>query len=128
MGLELAAQTGLRLPKRDFYPTGGGTGLIGMWESVRRIGGARLDRARAAQDVRRPGKRLRADRQGVGRRREHAERWEDAHTVRGHPRSQGGRRFLILRAVRESGGRGIAVDDADILAARPTTARGGTGC
>jgi threonine synthase len=49
---------------------------------------------------------------------EHAERWEDAHTVAAGirvPKAVGD--FLILRAVRESGGRGIAVDDANILAA-----------
>ena len=33
MGLELAAQLGWRLPKAIFYPTGGGTGLIGMWKA-----------------------------------------------------------------------------------------------
>jgi threonine synthase len=49
---------------------------------------------------------------------EHADRWEDAHTVAAGirvPRAVGD--FLILRAVRESGGKALAVDDAAILRA-----------
>ena len=49
---------------------------------------------------------------------EHAERWEDAHTVAAGirvPRAVGD--FLILRAVRESGGKAVGVGDPAILAA-----------
>ena len=55
---------------------------------------------------------------------EHAERWEDAHTIAAGirvPKAVGD--FLILRAVRESGGRALAVDDGDILAAVDDCAR-----
>ncbi|MFP3434852.1 pyridoxal-phosphate dependent enzyme, partial [Paraburkholderia sp. SIMBA_061] len=37
MGLELAEQFGWRLPEAIFYPTGGGTGLIGMWKAFREL-------------------------------------------------------------------------------------------
>ena len=124
MGLELAAQLGWRLPKAIFYPTGGGTGLIGMWkafdelEALGWIGAERpmmfAVQASGCAPI------VKAWEDGV----EHAERWEDAHTVAAGirvPKAVGD--FLILRAVRESGGRGIAVDDADILAATDDCAR-----
>ena len=118
MGLELAAQFGWRLPRAIFYPTGGGTGLIGMWKAfdeleklgwigperpkmyaVQASGCAPIVRAFEAGEV-------------------HAERWEDAHTVAAGirvPKAIGD--FLILRAVRESGGRALAVGDPAILRA-----------
>ncbi|HET6575349.1 MAG TPA: threonine synthase [Fimbriiglobus sp.] len=37
MGLELAEQLGWRLPDVILYPTGGGTGLIGMWKAFREL-------------------------------------------------------------------------------------------
>jgi len=124
MGLELAAQLGWRLPQAIFYPTGGGTGLIGMWkafdelEAVGWIGPERPKmfavQASGCAPI------VKAWEDGV----EHAERWENAHTVAAGirvPKAVGD--FLILRAVRESGGRGIAVDDSDILAATDDCAR-----
>ena len=49
MGLELAAQLGWKLPDAIFYPTGGGTGLIGMWKAFRRT---RKDRVGSMPDAR----------------------------------------------------------------------------
>ena len=124
MGLELAAQLGWRLPRAIFYPTGGGTGLIGMWkafdelEALGWIGPERPKmfavQASACAPI------VRAFEAGE----EHAERWEDARTVAAGirvPRAVGD--FLILRAVRASGGRALAVDDAEILAAADDCAR-----
>ena len=124
MGLELAAQFGWQLPDAIFYPTGGGTGLIGMWkafdelEALGWIGSARprmyaVQAAGCAPIVR-------AYEAGV----EHAERWEDAATVAAGirvPRAVGD--FLILRAVRASGGRALGVGDPAILAAVDAAAR-----
>jgi threonine synthase len=124
MGLELAAQFGWRLPDAIFYPTGGGTGLIGMWkafdelEALGWIGPARpkmfaVQAAGCAPIVK-------AFDDGV----EHAERWENAHTVAAGirvPRAVGD--FLILRAVRESGGRALAVEDEAIVAAGDSCAQ-----
>jgi threonine synthase len=63
LGLELAEQLGWTLPDAIIYPTGGGTGLIGMWKAfqeLRRVVGARRRRGcRWCKD------RLRADRAGV---------------------------------------------------------------
>ena len=124
MGLELAAQFGWELPDAIFYPTGGGTGLIGMWkafdelEQLGWIGPARprmyAVQASGCAPI------VKAFEDGV----EHAERWENAHTVAAGirvPKAVGD--FLILRAVRASGGRALAVDDADTLRAVEDCAR-----
>ena len=118
MGLELAAQLGWELPDAIFYPTGGGTGLIGMWKAfdeLERLGwiGAKRPRMYAVQ-ASGCAPIVRAFEQGV----EHAERWEDAHTVAAGirvPRAVGD--FLILRAVRQSGGKALGVGDPAILKA-----------
>ncbi len=118
MGLELAAQFGWDLPDAIFYPTGGGTGLIGMWKAfdeLERLGwiGSKRPRMYAVQ-ASGCAPIVRAFEAGV----EHAERWEDAHTVAAGirvPRAVGD--FLILRAVRESGGKALGVGDPAILQA-----------
>lgn len=124
MGLELAEQLGWDLPDAIFYPTGGGTGLIGMWKAfdeLERIGfiGSKRPKMFAVQ-AEGCAPMVRAFEQGV----EFAERWEDAHTIAMGirvPRAVGD--FLILRAVRESGGAALAVSDAAIAAAVRDVAR-----
>ena len=123
MGLELAEQGGWRLPDTIFYPTGGGTGLIGMWKAfqeLRAIGWIdKLPRLIAVQAAG-CAPMVRAWEAGT----DAAERWADAHTVAAGirvPAAIGD--FLILRAVRESGGFAIAVDDDAILAGRDEVAR-----
>jgi threonine synthase len=118
MGLELAEQLDWQLPDVIFYPTGGGTGLIGMWKAF-----AELE-ALGWIDSRRP-RMVAVQASGCApivsaweRGEEHAPLWQDAHTVAAGirvPVAVGD--FLILRAVRDSGGFAIAVDDADIIAA-----------
>lgn len=124
MGLELAAQLGWRLPRAIFYPTGGGTGLIGMWKAfdeLERLGWIGSERPRMyAVQASGCAPIVRAWEEGV----EHAERWEDAATVAAGirvPRAVGD--FLILRAVRESGGRALAVGDPAIIKAVDECAR-----
>lgn len=124
MGLELAAQLGWRLPDAIFYPTGGGTGLIGMWkgfaelEAIGLIGPERPRMIAVQAEGCAP--IVRAFEAGA----DHAPRWEEAETVAAGirvPKAIGD--FLILRALRESEGRAIAVSDAAILAARDEAAR-----
>ncbi|MGZ5844875.1 MAG: threonine synthase [Xanthobacteraceae bacterium] len=124
MGLELAEQLGWELPDVVLYPTGGGTGLIGMWkafaelEAIGFIGKKRprmvaVQAAGCAPIVR-----------AYDAGSEHAPRWEDAQTVAAGirvPQAIGD--FLILRAVRESGGFAIAVADDAITAAIEEVAR-----
>ena len=124
MGLELVEQLGWKVPDAIFYPTGGGTGLIGMWkafaemEAVGLIGPARprmyaVQAAGCAPMVR-----------AFERGDEFAERWDNAATVATGirvPSAVGD--FLILRAVRESGGAAIAVEEEPILEAVEDAAR-----
>ncbi|MBL6951677.1 MAG: threonine synthase [Alphaproteobacteria bacterium] len=119
MGLELAEQCGWQLPDAIFYPTGGGTGLIGMWkafdelEAIGWIGSKRPKMIAVQASGCAP--IVKAFDDGV----EHAELWPNAHTMAAGirvPAAVGD--FLILRAVRQSGGFAIAIDDDAIFAAR----------
>jgi threonine synthase len=118
MGLELAEQFGWELPDAIFYPTGGGTGLIGMWKAfdeLERIGliGSKRPRMMAAQAAG-CAPMVRAWENGD----EFAERWDGAATMATGirvPKAVGD--FLILRAVRESGGAAIAVEEEAIMEA-----------
>lgn len=124
MGFELAEQFGWEPPDAIFYPTGGGTGLIGMWkafdelEAVGLIGSKRprmyAVQAEGCAPI------VRAFERGE----EFAERWENAATVATGirvPKAVGD--FLILRAVRESAGAAIAVSEEAILKAVDDAAR-----
>jgi threonine synthase len=124
MGIELAEQLGWQLPDVILYPTGGGTGLIGMWkafaelEAIGFIGNKRprmvaVQAAGCAPIVR-----------AYDAGEDHAPRWENAHTIAAGirvPQAIGD--FLILRAVRESGGFAVAIGDEAITAAIEEVAR-----
>src|SRR4249920_3696376 len=124
MGLELAEQLGWQVPDVIFYPTGGGTGLIGMWKAfaeLETIGfiGKKRPRMVAVQAAG-CAPMVKAFEAG----QEHAPRWENAHTIASGirvPQAVGD--FLILRAVRESRGFAIAVTDVAISAAIDEMAR-----
>ena len=118
MGYEVAEQMGWRLPDVIIYPTGGGTGLVGMWKAfaeMQRLGWIGPKRPRMVT-VQAEGcaPMVRAFLEG----KEFAEPWPNAHTIADGmrvPAAVGD--FLILRALRESGGTAVAVADAEILAA-----------
>ncbi len=124
MGLELAEQLGWSVPDVIFYPTGGGTGLIGMWKAfseLEAIGfiGHKRPRMVAVQAAG-CAPMVRAYEAGE----ESAPRWENAHTIAAGirvPQAVGD--FLILRAVRESKGFAIAVPDDAIAAGLAEVAR-----
>jgi threonine synthase len=117
MAYELAEQLNWTWPDWIIYPTGGGTGMVGMWKAfdeIERIGWVK------------PGKRpkmvsvqaancapiVRAFERGT----EKAEPWEGATTIADGlrvPRAIGD--FLILRAVRQSGGTAVSVEDAAMV-------------
>ena len=115
MGLELADQMGWELPDVIFYPTGGGTGLIGMWKAFQELKSigwltGKLPRMVAVQaDGCAP--IVKAFRDGT----QHAELWPNAYTIASGirvPVAVGD--FLILGAVRESGGYAMSVSDQSI--------------
>lgn len=116
MGYELAEQMDWRLPDVIVYPTGGGTGLIGMWkgfEELEALGWIPEHRPRMVS-VQASGCApiVKAFHEG----REEAEPWPEAETIASGlrvPKALGD--FLILRVLRESRGTAVAVGDDEIL-------------
>jgi threonine synthase len=118
MGYELAEQMGWTLPDVIIYPTGGGTGLIGMWkafdemEKLGWIGPGRPRMVTVQSDGCAP--MVKAFHEG----KEFAEPWPNARTIADGmrvPAAIGD--FLILRALRESRGTAVAVSDNEIIKA-----------
>lgn len=115
MGLELAEQLNWQLPDVILYPTGGGTGLIGMWKAfaeLEAIGWIDSKRPRMVA-VQATGCAPIVKAYDEGTR--HAEPWQDAHTIASGirvPVAVGD--FLILDAVRQSDGFAVAVSDEAI--------------
>jgi threonine synthase len=116
MGYELAEQLGWELPHAIFYPTGGGVGMIGMWKAFEEM------EALGWIDSRRP-KMIAVQSEGcqpvVRAFNEGSERsrfWDQAATVAAGlrvPKPLGD--FLVLKAIRASGGTAVAVADSDLI-------------
>ncbi|MCX8161071.1 MAG: threonine synthase [Candidatus Saccharicenans sp.] len=118
MGYEIAEQMDWKLPDVIIYPTGGGTGLVGMWKAfdeMEKLGwiGSRRPRLVTVQsDGCAP--MVKAFHEG----REFAEPWPEARTIADGlrvPAAVGD--FLILRVLRESQGTAVAVPDREIVEA-----------
>jgi threonine synthase len=124
LGLELAMQFGWSLPDAIIYPTGGGTGLIGMWKAFEELSHAGwiADSMPKMFTVQAAGCApiVRAFQEG----RDRATPWEDPWTVASGLRVPGplGDR-LILRALVESGGGAVAVTDEDLMTEAMAVAR-----
>ncbi|MDX1632264.1 MAG: threonine synthase [Thermoanaerobaculia bacterium] len=114
MGLELAEQLGWDVPEWILYPTGGGTGIVGMasaFRQLRALGilGARLPRLVVVQ-MEGCAPLVRAWERG----REEAEPWEEIRTrVWGLRVPEALADFLVLRAVRESEGVAVTVTEEE---------------
>jgi threonine synthase len=118
LGYELAEQMEWTLPDVILYPTGGGTGLVGMWkafaemEELGWIGPARPRMVTVQSEGCAP--IVRAFDEG----KRHAEMFDNAETAASGlrvPKAIGD--FLILDAIRESGGIALAVSDEELIAA-----------
>jgi len=117
LGYELAEQLGWTLPDVIVYPTGGGTGIVGMWKAfaeMQALGwiGARRPRMVIVQAAG-CAPMIRAHKAGQN----HADAWENAQTIAAGlrvPLAIGD--YLILQAVRDSGGDAYAVTDEQIVA------------
>ncbi len=125
MGLEIAEHFGWKLPDVIVYPTGGGTGLVGMWKGFQEmeqlgwIGSARPRMVSIQADGCAP--IVKAFQRGTDR----AEAWQNAQTVAAGlrvPAPFADR--LILRTIRESRGTAVAVSDQEIVAAQKELAEG----
>jgi len=120
MGYEIAEQLDWHLPDVIIYPTGGGTGLIGMWkafaelEELGWIGGQRprmvsVQASGCAPIVK-----------AFDENKAAAEPWQNAQTIASGlrvPQAVGD--FLMLQAIRESGGTALSVGDDEMLAEIP---------
>lgn len=113
MGYELFEQLGGRLPDAVIYPTGGGTGLIGMWKAfdeMQELGWIGSERPKMfTVQARGCAPLVRAWEAGA----ESAAQWENPRTYASGlrvPRAVGD--FLVLGALRESGGGAVSVTDA----------------
>src|SRR5450755_503949 len=124
MGYEVSEQFDWQLPDAIFYPTGGGVGLIGMWkafdemEEMGWIGPARPKMIAVQVEGCQPVVRA------FERGERHSQFWENASTVAAGlrvPKPLGD--FLILDAVRASGGTALAVSDGELLEAGVQLAR-----
>jgi threonine synthase len=124
MGLEIVEQLGWQVPDAIIYPTGGGTGIVGMWkafaelEEMGLIGSARpkmiVVQAEGCAPI--------ATAFAAGER--HAPRFPNAHTIAPGIRVPAAiADYLILDAVRESGGTAITVTDDELLDGMRTLAR-----
>jgi threonine synthase len=117
MAYELAEQLAWEWPDWIVYPTGGGTGMVGMWkafEEIEQLGWVKPGRRPRMVSVQAEhcAPIVRAFEQGT----EKAQPWENASTIADGlrvPRAIGD--FLILRAVRDSGGTALAVADRDMV-------------
>ena len=118
MAYELGEQLGWSFPNWIIYPTGGGTGMVGMWKAfdeLERIGwkSSTVRPRMVSVQAENCAPIVRAFEQGAGR----SELWQNASTIADGlrvPKAVGD--FLVLRAVRESGGTALAVSDADMVA------------
>jgi threonine synthase len=119
MAYELGEQLDWQMPDWIIYPTGGGTGMVGMWKAfdeLERIGwiapGKRPRMVSVQADHCAP--IVKAFEQGA----ERSVLWANARTIADGlrvPKAVGD--FLVLRAVRESGGTALAVSDAEMVSA-----------
>ena len=116
MGYELAEQLHWRLPDVVLYPCGGGVGLIGMWKAfaeMEALGwiGSKRPRMIAVQAA-----GCAPITQAFENGLDSSSFWSDAHTVASGlrvPKALGD--FLVLRAIRESGGTAISISDEEML-------------
>jgi threonine synthase len=119
MAYELAEQLDWRWPDWIIYPTGGGTGMVGMWkafEEIERLGW--VDRGTRPRMVSVQAENCAPIVRAFSEGTEKAAPWEGATTIADGlrvPRAIGD--FLILRAVRESGGTALSVSDHSMVQA-----------
>ncbi len=124
MGYEIAEQLNWELPDAILYPTGGGTGIVGMWkafdemEQLGWVGSKRPKMISVQAEGCAP--IVKAFREG----KRHADLWQDAHTIAPGIRVPVAiADYLMLDAMRASGGTGVTVSDPEILDAMNQLAR-----
>lgn len=117
LGLELAEAFGWNLPDVIIYPTGGGTGLVGMWKAFEELEEIGLISGKRPRMVSVQAEGCAPIVRAFKNNYERAVFWENAQTIAAGLRVPGAfADRLILRAIHESGGTALAVSDDKILA------------
>ena len=115
MGFELAEQLGWRVPDVVVYPTGGGVGLIGMWKAFQELAAIGWIEPKLPRFVSVQSTGCAPIVKAFDEGREESEPWPDPRTIASGlrvPKALGD--FLVLRALRESNGTAVGVDDDEI--------------
>jgi threonine synthase len=116
MGIEIAEQLGWRLPDALIYPTGGGTGIVGMWKAFDELEQMGLIGSKRPKMIAVQAENCAPIVKAFNDGTRHADLWENAHTIAPGmrvPVAIGD--YLILDAVRQSGGTAIAISDEELL-------------
>jgi threonine synthase len=116
MGLELAEQLGWWVPDVIIYPTGGGTGIVGMWKAFAELEAMGLIGSKRPKMVVVQAENCAPIVRAFQAGERHAPHWENARTIAPGmrvPIAIGD--YLILDALRESGGTALTVSDAELL-------------
>ncbi|HEX2930618.1 MAG TPA: threonine synthase, partial [Candidatus Binatia bacterium] len=120
MGYEIAEQLDWHLPDVIIYPTGGGTGLIGMWKAFEEMQALGWIGAKRPRMVSVQASGCAPIVKAFQENKTAAEPWLDAHTIASGLRvPQAVADFLMLQALRESSGTALSVSDAEMLAEIP---------
>jgi len=124
MGYEIAEQFGWELPDAIIYPAGGGVGIIGIWKALQEMEALGWIHGRRPRLVVVQAEGCRPLVDAFERGADASEFWQGAATLAAGlrvPKALGD--FLVLRAVRETGGTALAVSDAEIVDAMGLLAR-----
>jgi threonine synthase len=116
MGYEVAEQFGWELPDALFYPAGGGVGMIGMWKAFDEMEGLGWIGSKRPKMIAVQAAGCAPMVKAFEEGKASSDFWNDASTVASGlrvPKAIGD--FLVLNAVRESGGTAIAVSDSEML-------------
>ncbi len=118
MGLEIAMQLGWRMPDAIIYPTGGGTGIIGMWKGFYEMLELGWVEGKLPKFIAVQAEGCQPVVKALHEGQDQSEAWPNAHTIADglrvpHPFAD----YLILQAIRDTGGTAIAVSDQDMVAA-----------
>ena len=116
MAFELAMQLGWRMPDTIIYPTGGGTGIVGMWKGFHELRDLGWVEGRPPKFIVVQPEGCQPIVKAFHEEAEFAQPWPDAQTIAGglrvpHPFAD----YLILRAIRDSGGTAVAVTEKEMV-------------
>ncbi|HEY7036856.1 MAG TPA: threonine synthase [Thermomicrobiales bacterium] len=124
LGLELVEQLGWRLPDAIIYPTGGGTGIVGMWKAFAELEAMGLIGSKRPKMVVVQAEGCAPIARAFATGTRHAEPWQGAATIAPGirvPVAIGD--YLILDAMRQSGGTAVVVSESEIMEGMDLAAR-----